>query len=375
MCRPRHGPGSVCTRIRSGCDRLGHDCGSQEGAGWQGWGQEQEAGTGGQRHVSRKNATTEARGADELDALFQLPLGDFTAARNAVATRLKKSGQADQADTVRRLQKPPLSAWAVNQLFWNHRAAFDTLIDAGQKFRTVQAAQLNGRSGDLRGPLEARREALADLSKLAAQVLRGAGHPATPDVMRRIMTTLEALATYGGMTGTPQAGRLSDDVDPPGFETLAALVPRVDEGDVSSGPSRVLPFQQQPPKKSRPGKIDPKDAERQREADRTARLAAATSAVQATERALRDARKQAEQAEVQLKKAAARAKEAERESRQVEQEKAAIDRRYEKAAAATDAAKLDARTIAEQAEAAAEAVEDAERELEKARRELASVTD
>jgi hypothetical protein len=118
--------------------------------------------------VSRKRAASEDEGAGDVDALFQLPLPEFTAARNALASRLRKSGRAGDAETVKGLQKPPVSAWTVNQLFWKHRAAFEKLLEAGQKFRTAQAAQLNGRGTDIRGPLEARREALADLSRRAA---------------------------------------------------------------------------------------------------------------------------------------------------------------------------------------------------------------
>jgi hypothetical protein len=325
--------------------------------------------------VTRKRAATEEGTSSEIDALFQLPLPQFTAARNALASRLKKSGRADEADAVKGIQKPPISAWTVNQLFWKQRSAFDKLIDAGQKFRTAQAAQLSGRSADIRGPLEARREALGDLSRRAAQVLRDASHTPTPDVMRRVTTTLEALSTYGGLDGTPQAGRLADDVDPPGFETLAALVPRVG-GEEATGPSRVLRFQQAGPKKPRSGgKKDPEQEAREREAEQKARIASAKAAVQSGEQAVRDARKQAEQAEAQLKKAAAKAKDTERESREIAKEKAAIDRRYEKAAADAEAARQEARTVAERAEAAAQAVEDAEQELERARRELKAPSD
>jgi hypothetical protein len=317
------------------------------------------------------------QGADtgnDIDALFQLPLTEFTAARNALAGRLKKAGDAERAEFVKSLQKPSISAWTVNQLFWKQRAAFDTLLDTGEKFRAAQAAQLSGRSTNLRGPLEARRESLAHLSRLAAQVLRDAQHPANPEVMRRITTTLEALSTYGGLAGTPEAGRLSDDVDPPGFETLAALVPRVGTSDGSTGPTRVLTFQ--PPRRAKPHrKLGPAEAERHREEERKRQGEAARAAVQRSEQELRQARKDAEQAEAQLKKAAARAKEAEKESREIEKEKAAVDRRYERAATAAEAARQEARTIAQQAEAAAQAVEDAERALEQARRALTSLAD
>lgn len=292
----------------------------------------------------------------EVDALFQLPPGEFTAARNAFATRLKKAGHPDDAEQVKSLAKPSVTAWAANQLYWRHREAFDRLLDTGEKFRRAQAAQLSGKATDLRGPLEARRAALADLSKLAAGVLRDGGSSPTPENMRRITTTLEALSTYGATADAPRPGRLQDDVEPPGFETLAALVPRVDEGGGrSTGPTHVIPFQQKPrPAKRGRGKLSPEAEARQAEEERQARAVARHEA----ERALREAKKSAQQAEERLKKAAARAK-------QAEQDKADAEARLEKATAAADAARQEARRVAAEAEEAAQALQDAERALEK----------
>ena len=44
--------------------------------------------------TSKKARGADTESAGEIEALFQVPLGDFTAARNALATRLKKSGRA-----------------------------------------------------------------------------------------------------------------------------------------------------------------------------------------------------------------------------------------------------------------------------------------
>jgi hypothetical protein len=302
----------------------------------------------------------------DIDALFQLPLTEFTAARNALAARLKKAGRADESGAVKALSKPPMSAWAVNQLFWRNRDAFDRLISTGEQFRKAQAAQLSGKSADLRGPLEARRSALADLSRLAASLLRDGGSQPAPDTMRRVTTTLEALSTYGEVPNAPRAGRLIDDVDPPGFETLAALVPTIGKGKSGSEPTRIIPFKAKPPKapKRKPGTEE--DAKRIEE-ERRAQLAVAKAAVQEAERSLRDARKSAQEAESALKKAAARAKEA-------DSKRAEAELRLEKAAADADAARKDARHVAAEAEDAAQAVEDAERTLEKARTDLKALS-
>jgi hypothetical protein len=297
-----------------------------------------------------------------IDALYQLPLAEFTAARNALAASLKKAGRVEDMERVRSLVKPSVTAWTVNQLYWKHRDAFDRLIETGEQFRRAQASQLAGKSTDIKGPLDARRAALTDLARLAATTLEQAGSTATPDHMRRLTSTLEALSAYGALPDAPRAGRLTDDVDPPGFETLAALVPRVGGEGRGSGPTRIIPFEQKQPKGRRRKGTPEEEAKRDAE-ERKARQAAAEAKLQESERALRDARKAAQQAEERLKKAAARAKEAEKE-------KAEAERRFEKASAEAETARQEARRVAAEAEDAAQAVEDAERALERARGEM-----
>jgi hypothetical protein len=163
---------------------------------------------------------------EEINLLFGLPLAQFTAGRNALATRLKKGGRALDAERVKLLAKPSVSAWAVNQLYWKHRDAFDGLIATGNQLRSAHTLQLTNKAADTRGPSAARREALASLLHLVDILLRESGHSPTPDTMRRISTTLEALSANASMAGV-SAGRLTADVDPPGFESLAGLVPEI----------------------------------------------------------------------------------------------------------------------------------------------------
>ena len=300
--------------------------------------------------------------APNIDGLFQLPPDEFTAARNALAAQLKKAGRTEEADQVKALARPPVSAWAVNQLYWRHRKAFDKLLAAGERFRQVQAAQLAGQRGNLRESLETRRDALSQVSKLAAPVLRGGGHNPGPDTMRRVTTTLEALATYGSGPGAPPSGRLTNDVDPPGFEAVAALIPHGRRGLRGAAPTRVIPFTQRE-RATKKRKQTPEEQEQEREAERKARVAAAKAAVQDAERTLRDARRTAEQAEAALKKAAARAKEA-------EQAKAELEKRWEKLVADAEQTRQEARRVASDAEEAAQAVEDAERAMENAQKAL-----
>src|SRR5262245_17220855 len=149
---------------------------------------------------------------DEIDALFKLPLAEFTIARNALASRLKKTGHRDEAERVKSIQKPSSSAWAVNQLYWNHRDAFDRLIATSQRFNHAQASQHANRAADMREALAERREALSDLTRQAGALLREAGHSPAPDTMRRITATLEALSTGSSEADSPHAGRLLADI-------------------------------------------------------------------------------------------------------------------------------------------------------------------
>lgn len=302
-------------------------------------------------------------GADrEIDRLFQLPLEEFTAARNTLASELKRSGDADDAARVGGLAKPPLSAWVVNQLFWRHQPEFTRLRQVGDTFRETQRAQLAGQKADVRGALDARREALSALMGLAPELLRESGHAATPDTMRRIGTTLEALATYGTLPEAPPAGRLMQDLKPLGFETLAALVPRPGDGRRGEETPKVLPFARIPEKKLKPAyKAGAKRIrESEREAERRAKRAAAQKAADDAEAALRDARRAAQALEAKLKKAAAHAKTTQRV-------KDAMERRFDKVAATAAAASKEAHRIARDAEDAAQAITDAERDLERAR--------
>src|SRR6266508_5976217 len=83
----------------------------------------------------RKESATNGKLEDELDALFKLPLPEFIAGRKTLAAQVKKSGRRDDADYVKALVKPSITAWAVNQLYWQYRDAFDRLIATGQRFR------------------------------------------------------------------------------------------------------------------------------------------------------------------------------------------------------------------------------------------------
>jgi len=303
---------------------------------------------------------------DDIDALFQLTPPEFVTARNALATQLKKAGQNDVARRVKALPKPSISAWTVNQLYWKHRAAFEKLLANGERFRQAQVSRLAGKGTDIHKLLNERREELSAMSRLSAQILQRSSGAAPSGVMRRITATLEALSAYGTLAGAPSAGRLVEDVDPPGFDALAALVPRVGDDSRAVSPSKVLTFQKEA--KTPKGKPKSVDDEKVREQKKKEQLKAARDAKQEAARELVSAKRVALQAQNALKKAALHAKE-------TEETMVETEARLQKVAEIAHETRQKARRAAVEAESAAQAVDEAERGLERATQVLSDLED
>ena len=319
----------------------------------------------GKQHGNGKRNDSETKGGleNDLDALFKLPVADFTAARNTLAAQLKKGGRRDESERAKALAKPSITAWAVNQLYWQHREAFDRLIATGQRFRQAQTSSRAGKVADMREALDARREALLHLSDLATALLRDAGSSPTPETIHRISTTLEALSAYASFSDDVRPGRLTRDVDPPGFDSLASLIPGAGMPKTTREPVRVTFSQKSGHAPSPRRKAKSASETSQFEQTRQAKIAAAKVSLQEARSLLSEERARAQSLEAAQKKANADVKEAEKHRRETEE-------RFEKARLASEDAIRRARNIAAEAEGAVKAVEDAKRVVEKASKEL-----
>ena len=329
------------------------------------------------RNTQSRGSETKVKRDDELetdvDALFRLPLTEFTGARNALAAWLKKNGRGEEkaeAARVKALAKPSVSAWAVNQLYWNHREAFARLIASGERFHKAQASRGGGKIADMRTALDARRDALTHLTDLATSSLRDAGpnpgqNPSS-DTIHRITTTLEGLSAYASRSDGPRPGRLTHDVDPPGFESFSSFVP-------AAGFTKEPPRPAPPPKSSSVvtntrAKVATDHDVRQVGEARKAKIAAAKVSLQDAKRSLTVARARAQSLEATQKKAQAEAKEAEQERRDAEE-------RLKKASSASEDASRHARAVAVEVEEAATALHDAERTVKKVSREIMTLSE
>ena len=150
------------------------------------------------------------------DDLYALPLGEFTAARNELARALKEEGRAEEAERVKKLKKPPVSAWAVNQLARDDPAGIARLLDLLDRLKEARSA------GDINELGGRRRELVAKLTRRAGELAEAAGHTASPTTLQRVTQTLQAGAEEDERE-LLRRGALPDDLEPAGFDALGAF--------------------------------------------------------------------------------------------------------------------------------------------------------
>jgi hypothetical protein len=314
----------------------------------------------------------------ELDRLFQQAPEAFVASRNALVGRLKKAGRENAVEEVRTLAKPPLAAWAINQVYWRARDVYDGLVDAGDRLRRAQRRVLAGSEADMREAMSVRQTAVKRAADAALQQLRAAGQKATGATRQRVEVSLDAVAAAGRGPDAPAAGRLTHDLAPPGLDLLSSLAGSLSRPGKDPRPPaparahaarepRAAPTTREP--STRPGA----DREAGRQA-RRAELEARTAVARAESEATRLRRVRTRRAEA-VKRAERRAREAQRDAERARQ---ARDRAEQALARAHRAWERTERSRAE-AEAdlatATEAREDAARPLEASEAALSSARD
>lgn len=160
----------------------------------------------------------------ELDALYRLPLEEFTKARNDLSSRLRKAHQAEVAAEVRALKKPSTVAWAANSLAHSDAALVAELLAAGERLRETQQQALRGKAAadDVGDAAAAERDGVRALLAAARKRL---GARATPTLLDRLGQTLRAAAVDDQARLLLERGRLTDELKAVGFGPLEAVKP------------------------------------------------------------------------------------------------------------------------------------------------------
>ena len=241
---------------------------------------------------------------DDLDRLYGLPLGEFVAARNELARRLRKEGRKPEADRVAGLQKPTIAAWAVNQLARRERREIDLLLDAGHRLRAAHTERDAEKARQaIESARDAERDAIRRLVSSAEKLLEEDHGSATRGTLDRVAATLRAAAVTEEGRELLARGQLSEELSTTGFELVASLAP--------SGARRATSPARQ--RERRAADV----------ADARVALKEAKAREREAARNVRDAEKEAAAAEARLQEARAGADEA---AKAVEEAEAALDR-------------------------------------------------
>jgi hypothetical protein len=237
---------------------------------------------------------------DEIaDELYGAPFDEFIARRGAAVKELRKEKRREEADAVKALRKPALSAWTINQLARQARDDVDQLLAAGAALRQAKAGDT------LRDATRDERGAVDRLVEQGTALLREAGHTVTDKTAGELRDTLHAAALDDEVRDLLGRGRL---VEPRQAIGLGAF-----EG---AGPLPSPKRQRQRARDEKPRKDEA--------AERRKRIQAAGKALSEAEAVLEEREAEVERAERQLaraREAAAQAR-ADVDSRQAELDEA-----------------------------------------------------
>jgi hypothetical protein len=171
--------------------------------------------------------------------LYQAPFERFVSERKRLAKELDSAGDASGARSLAKTTRPPISAWTVNQLWWTERKAFSDLFETAERLRDADADA---------DEVAEHRDAISALRARASKLLQKTGKSASESTLRRVTSTLTALAAAGGFAPDPP-GALKGDRDPPGFDVPGLTAMRSTEAQAS--PRSAKPGEQAASKSAR----------------------------------------------------------------------------------------------------------------------------
>jgi hypothetical protein len=227
----------------------------------------------------------QSKGRDAaIDDLYALPLDDFTAARDDLAGRLRREGDGDAAAEVKRLRKPSVAAWAVNQASRRSAKRTAELVKAGEALREAQRSLSgSGARAALQAARQRERELVHELGLEAERALRDAGRPVSAAVREQIDETLHAAAVDAGLGELVGSGRL---------ERASVAVGFPDIGPAAAG----TPARADKGRRKRDARQTRLARERDRLAEATRKREAAEASLREAERAAREAAKDLDRA-------------------------------------------------------------------------------
>jgi hypothetical protein len=144
--------------------------------------------------------------SEAADELYSLLPADFTGARDTRARAAKAAGDGDAAEQIKKLAKPTVSAWLVNQLMRDAADQMRQLFDLGQALQDAQRELDGDRMRELSAQ---RRQVIGALVPEATRIATQAGQPASAAVFTEVRATLEATLADPAAVEAVRSGRLT----------------------------------------------------------------------------------------------------------------------------------------------------------------------
>ncbi|MGI5187000.1 hypothetical protein ACQEVI_02515 [Promicromonospora sp. CA-289599] len=149
-----------------------------------------------------------------VDALYARPLDEFIAARDAAVRQATDSGDRLGAARVKRLRKPSVAAWAINQVARKHPDETGALAALGDELRAATQDRDRARIRALDHLRRERTDALVRSVREAGEV---GGRSLSSAVLDRMTETLTAAVMDPDAAAVVRAGRLSRALQHVGF--------------------------------------------------------------------------------------------------------------------------------------------------------------
>ncbi len=185
-------------------------------------------------------------------ALYGVVPEQFIAARDALAKRLRSEGNQAGAARVAKRRRPPLTAWALNQVAREAPDLLEALHQAGARLRAAMEQALQGDASQLRPARAEERTAVDAVVADAVSRLEGGGYTATGVMGQRLAATLRAAIVDESVAALLGQGMLDGDREAPGFGIDALTVPQsksqpsAEEPELSAGEPEPVPPDERP---------------------------------------------------------------------------------------------------------------------------------
>jgi len=167
--------------------------------------------------------------SNELDSLFAAPPAGFIAERKRIVAALKGAGRKDDAKEVEKIPRPSLALWTVNQVARRDPELVRHLVEITERLQSAPGPEYAAAAVE-------HRQVLHQLRDRASEILSGAGHELTPQVILRAIANLRVAAGSAEARATLEQGRMVQDVAEQASDSLfgTAAIAALTDGATSS---------------------------------------------------------------------------------------------------------------------------------------------